>query len=214
MVPPSELFLFGLAALVMVLTPGPNMIYLLSRTICQGRAAGVTSLFGVAAGFLVHMLASALGLTAVFLAVPIAYDVLRIAGAAYLLWLAWTAVRPNARSPLEPRALAAESPVRLFVAGFLTNLLNPKIALFYLAVFPQFVHLDRGSILAQSVQLGATQIVISFVVNFLLILFAADMSRWLRSRPAYLAVQRMALGAVFTALSLSLLLDERKAFAR
>jgi threonine/homoserine/homoserine lactone efflux protein len=89
MIPTNELLLFAGAALLMVLTPGPNMIYLISRSICQGHKAGIISLFGIIAGFLVHMLAAAIGLTAVFLAVPLAYELLKWAAAAYLLWLAW-----------------------------------------------------------------------------------------------------------------------------
>ena len=98
MVPATDLLLFAGAALLMVLSPGPNMIYLISRSICQGRKAGVISLFGVIAGFLVHMLAAAVGLTARFLAVPLAYELLKWAGALYLGWLAWQAVKPGARS--------------------------------------------------------------------------------------------------------------------
>src|SRR5574344_2178526 len=105
MVPLNDLLLFSAAALLMVLTPGPNMIYLISRSICQGRKAGVISLFGVIVGFLVHMFAAAIGLSALFLAVPLAYEVLKWAGAAYLLYLAWQAVKPGARSPFEAREL-------------------------------------------------------------------------------------------------------------
>src|SRR5262245_63603881 len=103
MVPTTDLLLFAGAALLMGLTPGPNMIYLLSRSICQGRKAGVISLFGVATGFLVHMFAAALGLTALFMAIPLAYEVLKWAGAIYLLYLAWQSVKPGARSPFEAR---------------------------------------------------------------------------------------------------------------
>lgn len=91
---------FAVAALLMVLTPGPNMIYLISRSICQGRQAGV--ILGVIASFLVHMFAAAFGLTTLFMAVPLAYDALKWAGATYLLYLAWQAVRPGARSPARP----------------------------------------------------------------------------------------------------------------
>ena len=129
MLPAPELALFALAALIMVLTPGPNMIYLISRSLCQGRKAGITSLFGVATGFLVHMFAAALGLTALFMAIPLAYDLLRWLGAAYLLWLAWQAVRPGARSPFEARELPPDSPARLFFMGFMTNALNAHPAL-------------------------------------------------------------------------------------
>ena len=96
MMPAHELLLFALAAFIMVLTPGPNMIYLVSRSLCQGRKAAVISLFGVAAGFLLHMFAAAAGLTAMFMAIPVGYETLKWLGAAYLLWLAWQAVRPGA----------------------------------------------------------------------------------------------------------------------
>ena len=157
MIPAGDLALFALAALIMVLTPGPNMVYLVSRSLCQGQRAGVTSLFGVATGFLVHMFAAAAGLTAVFIAVPIAYDLLRWLGAAYLLWLAWQALRPGARSPFEARDLPADSPARLYFMGFMTSALNPKIAMFYLSVFPQFVRPEYGSVFAQSAWLGLTR---------------------------------------------------------
>ncbi|MEO8018928.1 MAG: LysE family translocator [Pseudomonadota bacterium] len=211
MVSSRELVLFALAALVMVLTPGPNMIYLVSRSLCQGRKAGVTSLLGVAAGFLVHMFAAAVGLTAVFMAIPLAYELLKILGAAYLLWLAWQAVRPGARtSPFEPRALTADSPLRLFAMGFLTNALNPKIAVFYLSVFPQFVSPENGSVFGQSLQLGLVQIAVSFSVNLVLILSAARLAAWFAINPLWLAVQRWIMGFVLAGLAVRLALDPRR----
>src|ERR1700716_2168491 len=105
MVPFNDLLLFAGAALLMVLTPGPNMIYLISRSICQGRKAGVISLFGVVAGFLAHMFAAAIGLTALFLAVPLAYEILKWAGALYLLWLPTRARQtPGPPPPPPPNA--------------------------------------------------------------------------------------------------------------
>jgi threonine/homoserine/homoserine lactone efflux protein len=123
----TNLFAFAFVALGMVLTPGPNMIYLISRSIIQGRVAGLISLGGVALGFVFYMLCAAFGLTALVFAVPYAYDALRLTGAAYLLWLAWAALRPGGRSPFEVKALPVDSPRRLFAMGLLTNLLNPKI---------------------------------------------------------------------------------------
>lgn len=210
MLPASDILLFAGAALLMVLTPGPNMIYLISRSICQGRKAGVISLFGVIAGFLVHMLSAAVGLTAVFLAVPLAYEVLKWAGAAYLLWLAWQAVRPGARSPFEPKPLPPDPASRLFVMGFLTNVLNPKIAMFYLAVFPQFVSPERGSVFAQSITLGFTQIAVSFSVNLLIALFAAGMASWFASHPLWLALQRYVMGFVLAGLAVRMALEQRR----
>jgi threonine/homoserine/homoserine lactone efflux protein len=186
------------------------MIYLLSRALAQGRRAGVISLVGVAAGFLVHLLAAAAGLTALFIAVPFAYEALKWAGAGYLLWLAWQAVRPGARSPLEPRALPADTTPRLLAMGFLTNALNPKVAVFYLSVFPQFVVPERGSVFAQSVALGLVQIGVSFSVNLLIVLFAARLAAWFARRPAWLAAQRYLMGAVLAAFAVRLALDSRK----
>ena len=165
MIPMNDLFFFAGAALLMVLTPGPNMIYLISRSICQGRSAGVISLFGVIGGFVVHMLAAAIGVSAIFLAVPLAYEALKWVGAAYLLWLAWQAVKPGARSPFEPRELPSDSPRKLFAMGFLTNLLNPKAAVFYLAILPQFIVPARGSVFLQGITLGVTQISVSFTLT-------------------------------------------------
>lgn len=210
MIPFNDLLLFAGAALLMVLTPGPNMIYLISRSICQGRRAGVISLFGVIAGFLVHMLAAAAGLTALFMAVPLAYELLKWFGAAYLLYLAWQAVRPGARSPFEARSLPVDPPRKLFLMGFLTNLLNPKIAVFYLSIFPQFVSAGHGSLFTQSIVLGLTQISISFSINLCIALFAARMAAWFASNPRWLAVQRYVMGFVLAALAVRLVTEQRR----
>jgi len=210
MIPLSDLLVFSAAALLLALTPGPNMIYLLSRSICQGSRASAISLLGVVAGFLVHMLAAAAGLTALFMAVPLAYEVLKWLGAAYLFWLAWQSVRPGARSPFEARALSADPPRKLFLMGFLTNLLNPKIAVFYLAIFPQFVSAEHGSVFAQSMVLGLTQIVISFSVNLAILLSAGRMAAWFAGNPHWLAVQRYVMGFVLGALALRLAMEQRR----
>ncbi|MGA4471490.1 LysE family translocator [Ectopseudomonas chengduensis] len=210
MVPLNDLLLFAGAVLLMVLTPGPNMIYLISRSICQGRKAGVISLLGVILGFLVHMFAAALGITALFLAIPVAYDLLKWAGAAYLLYLAWQAVRPGARSPFEARQLPADPPSRLLLMGFLTNVLNPKIAVFYLSIFPQFVSPEHGSVFQQSILLGLTQISVSFTVNLLIALFAGSLSAWLVGRPRWLVAQRYVMGGVLAGLAVSLVFEQRK----
>jgi threonine/homoserine/homoserine lactone efflux protein len=210
MVPLNELLLFSGAALLMVLTPGPNMIYLISRSICQGRKAGVISLLGVIAGFLVHMFAAAIGLTALFLAVPLAYEVLKWAGAAYLLYLAWQAVKPGARSPFEPSQLPEDPPSRLFFMGFLTNVLNPKIAVFYLSIFPQFVSPEHGSVFMQSLVLGLTQITVSFTVNLGIALSAANLASWFMRNPRWLAAQRYFMGFVLAGLAVRLAAEQRR----
>ncbi|EYC52205.1 lysine transporter LysE [Hylemonella gracilis str. Niagara R] len=211
MVPLPDWLLFAGAALLMVLTPGPNMVYLISRSICQGRQAGVISLLGVIAGFLVHMFAAAAGLTALFLAIPLGYEVLKGAGAAYLLYLAWVAVKPGARSPFEARALTIDPPRRLFFMGFVTNLLNPKAAVLYLSIFPQFVSPAHGSVFAQSIQLGLTQIVVSFTVNLAIVLSAARLAAWFARSPRWLAAQRYLMGSVLAALAVKMAMEPRRA---
>ncbi|WP_426245376.1 LysE family translocator [Pseudomonas sp. TWR3-1-1] len=210
MIAAHDVLIFTAACVLMVLTPGPNMIYLISRSICQGRAAGVTSLVGVVAGFFVHMLAAAVGLTAVFLAVPMAYEALKWAGAFYLLWMAWQAVRPGARSPFEARELVPDSSSKLVAMGFLTSVLNPKVALFYLSILPQFISPAHGSMFIQSILLGLIQISVSFTVNLLIALFAAGIAVWFVRNPLWLAVQRYVMGFVLAALAVRLMLEQRK----
>lgn len=204
MVPLPDLLLFAGAALLMVLTPGPNMIYLISRSICQGKQAGVISLLGVIAGFLVHMFAAALGITALFMTVPLAYEILKWAGAAYLLYLAWQAVRPGSKSPFEARDLPVDTPRKLFAMGFVTNLLNPKIAVFYLSILPQFISPENGKMFSQSIELGLTQIVISFSVNLTITLSAAKLAAWFSNNPRWLATQRYVMGTVLATLAVRL----------
>lgn len=211
MVPLDNWLLFAAAALFVSLTPGPNMVYLLSRTLCQGRGAGLVSLLGVIAGFLAHVFAAAIGLTALFMAIPMAYELLKWAGAAYLLWMAWQSVRPGARSPFEAQSLPADAPRRLFFMGLLTNLLNPKIAVFYLSIFPQFVSPAQGSVFAQSLQLGFTQIAVSLCVNLGIVMSAAQLSRWFARSPRWLAAQRYVMGTVLAALALRLAFEQRRA---
>src|SRR5882757_7459074 len=170
---------FALVSLGMVLTPGPNMIYLISRSITQGPSAGIVSLGGVALGFVFYMLCAAFGITALLFAVPYAYDALRFGGALYLLWLAWQVLKPNGRSPFQVRELAVDGPQKLFAMGFVTNLLNPKIAMLYLALLPQFIDPAAGSVLTQSLALGFTQIVISVSVNAMIALFLGTRPTWL-----------------------------------
>ena len=209
---PQELLLFAIAALVLVLTPGPNMVYCVSRSLTQGPRAGLISLTGVVLGFVVHLLAAALGLTALLAAVPLAFDAIRYAGAAYLLWMAWQAVKPGGAAPFEARNLPHDSPRTLFLMGFMTNLLNPKVAMFYLSCFPQFLHPERGQLLLQSLTLGGVQIATSAAVNALLILCAARVALFLNRNAAWMRAQRYFMGSVLGLLALRLL-TEKKATA-
>lgn len=186
------------------------MIYLISRSLCQGPAAGLISLIGVALGFLVYMLSAAFGITALLFAVPYAYDALRIGGALYLLYLAWQAVRPGGRSAFEVRNLPKDSPRRLFLMGFATSLLNPKVAVLYLSLLPQFIDPALGHIFLQSVAFGTIQIVTSVTVNALFVLTAGSIAAFLASRPAWLSMQRWLMGGVLGALALRMAMDSQR----
>lgn len=203
----THLAAFALIAFGMVLTPGPNMIYLVSRSISQGRAAGMISLLGVACGFLFYMVCAAFGITALLMAVPFAYDALRIGGALYLLWLAWQAVRPGGRSPFHVRDLPRDGPRRLFAMGLLTNMLNPKVAMIYLSLLPQFIEPARGNILGQSLVLGATQVAISLSVNAIIACLAGAIAGFLAAKPLWLRVQRWFMGTVLGGLAVRMALE-------
>ena len=214
MVSCDNLLLFVAASVLLALTPGPNMLYLISRTLAQGRVAGILSLLGTTSGLVVHVVAAALGLSAILISLPLAYDALRWAGAVYLLWLAWDAVRASADRPggpgLEAPKLAQPAPSTLFRTGMLTSILNPKVALFYLALFPQFVDVGRGGVLAQSLTLGAVQVLIGAACDGLFVLAAARMAGWLRRRPVWAAAQRWLLASVFAGIAAKLAFGDRR----
>jgi threonine/homoserine/homoserine lactone efflux protein len=193
-------------ALGMVLTPGPNMMYLVSRSITQGRRAGVVSLLGIAAGFLVYLVATNLGLSVLFIVVPQLFVAVKIAGAAYLGWLAWKALKPGGISVFTPQEIPPDSAWRLFTMGLVTVLLNPKIAVMYLSLIPQFVDIHAGHVLLQGLALGCVQIVVALTVNLVIVLAAGTISTFLARRPAWLRTQRYAMGAVLGVLAITLAL--------
>jgi threonine/homoserine/homoserine lactone efflux protein len=203
----ASLIAFAAIALGMVLTPGPNMAYLVSRSVCQGRAAGLISLGGVALGFLTYMLLAAFGITALLFAIPYAYDALRLCGAAYLAWMAWNALRPGGASPFQVRELPPDSPRRLFAMGLLTNLLNPKIAALYLSLLPQFVDRAAGDVMGQTLALGAAQIAISVMVNAAIVITAGSVAAFLTGRPLWARAQRWLMGGVLAGLAMRMALD-------
>ena len=201
---------FAAVCLGMALTPGPNMLYLVSRSICQGRWAGIVSLVGTAAGFVVYLVCAALGITALLMAAPIAYDILRFGGALYLLWLAWQAIKPGGASPFQVRQLPKDSPARLIGMGFLTNLLNPKAAMLYLSLLPQFIDPHHGGVLTQSLALGGTQIVVSLTVNGCICLAAGSIATFLARRPSFAIIQRWLMATVLGGLAVRMATEARR----
>jgi threonine/homoserine/homoserine lactone efflux protein len=206
----NDLLLFGLAALIMVLSPGPNMIYLISRSLSQGKKAGIISLFGVMSGFLFHILMVSFGLTAIFFAIPYAFVTVKFLGVGYLLYLAYKSIKSDNRIFDANRNLKSDKPTKLFNIGLMTNVLNPKMAVFYLSFFPQFIKAENGSILSQSFQLGIIQITISFTINLLIVISAAKMATWFSKKPIWLRIQKWFMASVLTGLAVKMALTKAK----
>ena len=211
MIPFHELIFFILAALILVISPGPNMIYLISKSITQGKKSGFISLAGVVCGFLFHIIMVSFGLTAVLLAVPLAYTVLKTVGTVYLLYLAYQAVKPKSRNIFDvDKNGTHDSPKKLFTIGFLTNVLNPKVAVFYLSFFPQFIKPEYGSIFTQSLELGVIQVLISFSINFIIVLTAARVALFFSNNPVWIKVQKWFMASVLTYLAIKMAFSKAK----
>jgi threonine/homoserine/homoserine lactone efflux protein len=203
-----SLLLFAAAVALLALTPGPVWVFLISRTLAQGRRAGYFSLIGVAAGVLLHLLLAAVGLTALLLALPWAFDAIKLAGAAYLLWLAWSTVR-GAGFSFAPQPLPPVPDRVLLRQALLAAAVNPKVAMFYLSLFPQFVDPGAGSVLLQSLALGVVHLGVSALVDGALVTLAAVLGAQFARRPGWLRLQRWFLGSAFGALAVWLALTPR-----
>jgi threonine/homoserine/homoserine lactone efflux protein len=207
-IPLQTWLLFCLACVALAATPGPNMLFLVSRTLAQGRAAGFVSLAGTSSGFALHAIAAALGLSALLAAVPLVYDVVRWAGAVYLAWLAITTWR--ASDTVDARMAAQRSPPgQMFRQGLMTSLLNPKLAVFQLALFPQFIDPSRGSVLLQGLVLASTQLVIVVAGDSVCVAAATAARRWFAARPGWSVWSKRALAGVFAALAARLAIQSR-----
>jgi threonine/homoserine/homoserine lactone efflux protein len=192
---PSTLVLFAVSGLALVAVPGPNLIYIVTRSVDQGRGAGVASALGVETATLVHIAAAAVGLSAALASSATAFSVVKYAGAAYLVFLAVRAFMERGAGAGVERAPAAGR--RIFAEGFVVNLLNPKVALFFLAFLPQFVDPAAGAAWTQVVVLGALLAVIGLSVDLTYAVAAGSLGGLLRGRPA---VHRLA-GGVYLGLA-------------
>ncbi len=201
---------FAAASVALVCMPGPDMVLIASRSASQGRASGFACLAGIQCGTYLHALAAAIGLSQLFLAIPTAYDAVRLAGAGYLLYLAWNTVRADPFTFAPSATLAGASIWSIFWQGLLTNLLNPKMVLFVVALFPQFLQPEHGTVIAQMLILATIINIVGLAVNGTVILGIAAMrrrfstSRQLSRWPQYL------LGSVFAGLAMRLAFDGRR----
>ena len=202
-----SLTLFIIAGLALNVTPGPDMLYVAARGASEGRAAGIVSALGIFAGTLVHITLVAAGLAAVLTAVPMAYLAIRLGGAAYLVYLGVRALlaKPAAASvTLAPASLGA-----IFRQGVVTNVLNPKVALFFLAFLPQFIDPSRGNPVVQIVALGLLFDVNGTLVNLAVAIGSSRAARRLRAQSRGGTVLQRVTGVIFVALGVKLALASR-----
>lgn len=205
----STIAVFATASLVLTATPGPDMLLIASRSVSQGRAAGFLTYAGIAVGTYCHALAAALGLSQLFVTLPVAYEIVRWAGCAYLLYLAYMTVRSNASSASPVSTLKRLSNWRIFGEGLMTNLLNPKMALFVLALLPQFVDPKSGSMVTQMLLLATVLNGVGFLVNGSVILVGSHLRARLAGIRRFPKLPQYLLAGVFTGLACRLALGSR-----
>jgi threonine/homoserine/homoserine lactone efflux protein len=205
----SDLLVFLVATLALNLTPGPDMLYVIARSVGQGRTAGIVSALGIGAGIFVHIFAVALGLATLLVSLPLGFEVIKYAGAAYLLYLGIRILVSKETEVMEGRVKRDSLP-RIFQQGVITNVLNPKVALFFLAFLPQFVDEARGPIGWQVVALGLLFNISGTLVNMGVALLAGSIGNRLKGRPVFARVQKWLTGGIFIGLAVRLALLERR----
>ncbi|MBC7849044.1 MAG: LysE family translocator [Chitinophagaceae bacterium] len=206
--PAHELLPFLLLVIGMALTPGPNMMLYISHTLGHGRAAGWITVAGITTAFIFHITATMLGITALLIAVPIAYDILRYAGIAYLLWLAYKNLQTkewiNAETAGQDRKLSY-----FYVRGFVGNILNPQTTILYFSLLPQFIHPERGRAWLQTLQLGAIQMAGSTITNLLIVFVVSKASAKFLQNAAYQKYIRYTMSSLLALFALKLLFSKK-----
>lgn len=206
----STIWIFAAASFALAVTPGPDMVLVAARSAAQGRMAGLMTQVGISAGTLIHALVLALGLSQLFLAVPYAYDAVRYLGAAYLLYLAWQAIKAPEETKENSSSKNNLPLLVIFRQGLITNLLNPKVALFFLALFPQFLAPEQGLVGLQVMMLASLFVGIDFAVHGVVIWMAGSIKSQLIGRWNFKRFSRYFLGLVFTGLAIRLVFEEQR----
>ncbi len=199
----ASIGLFAVAAILLLLTPGPAVLYIVARSVEQGRVAGLVSVCGITTGTLVHVAAAALGLSALLASSALAFAAVKYAGAGYLIYIGVRRILSRADAPAAQLALPRRSLARLYRDGFVVNLLNPKTALFFLAFLPQFVDPARGAVAFQIAFLGLLFALMGFTSDSLYALAAGTAGRWVIRNGRYLRWERYLTGGVFIGLGVT-----------
>jgi threonine/homoserine/homoserine lactone efflux protein len=194
---------FAIAGFVLLLVPGPAVLYIVGRSVAQGRLAGVVSVLGITTGTLVHVTAAVVGLSALITSSVLAFSVVKYAGAAYLVYIGIRRLMSRGDSPTEVVSPPRRSLRRLYVDGFVVNLLNPKTALFFLAFLPQWIDADRGGVPAQIAFLGLLFAFMGLLSDGVYALLAGTAGGWMRRRRGFLKAERYVTGGVFIGLGLT-----------
>jgi threonine/homoserine/homoserine lactone efflux protein len=198
----SQLSLFIAGVFLLVVVPGPNSLYLIARSISQGRTAGLASVLGIAAATLIHISAAALGLSALLMSSSAAFSIVKYLGAAYLIYLG--VCKLVARDEESQNDLmASETMLQVFSQGFVVNLLNPKTALFFFAFLPQFVIPDHGNVTGQVLLLGLTLVAIGGTVDVAYVMISSRLANWLKADSRLHRRQRFLAGSVYIGLGLT-----------
>lgn len=199
----SSLGVFVLAAMAMLLAPGPAVLYIVARSVEQGRVAGLISVCGITSATLVHALAASLGLSALLVSSAFAFSLVKYAGAAYLITIGVRRILDRRVAPVAAGPLTQRSLWRLYRDGFVVNLLNPKTALFFLAFLPQFVDPARGGVAFQIAFLGLLLALMGLMSDGLYALAAGSAGRWLKRNGSVLRWERYVTGGVFIGLGVT-----------
>jgi len=201
--PPRELLLFTTAAIVLLVIPGPAVLYIVARSVDQGRKAGLASCAGIATGGLAHVMAAAFGLSALLLSSAMAYSVVKYAGAAYLVYMGIKKLREHPASADSVKQVQPASLRHVYAQGVLVQVLNPKAALFFFAFLPQFVNPARGPVTPQFLALGMFFTVMGFTSDSLWALTAGSAAGWLQRNRTFLRHQHYVSGTVYIGLGLA-----------
>jgi len=199
----TSLEVFSVAAILLLLTPGPAVLFIVARSIDQGRIAGLASVFGISTATLVHVLAAALGLSALLASSALAFGAVKFAGAGYLIYVGARRILNRTDAPAEQATLSRRSLGKLYRDGFVVNLLNPKTALFFLAFLPQFVDPSRGAVASQIAFLGLLFTLMGLTSDGLYALVAGTAGRWVKRNGHYLRWERYVTGGVFIGLGVT-----------
>jgi threonine/homoserine/homoserine lactone efflux protein len=202
MIPPDKLALFIISSLALLIVPGPAVLYIVTRSLSQGRAAGLVSMAGVNAGALTHTVAAALGLSAILVSSALAFNVVKYVGAAYLIFIGVQQFLSR-KGALETAEVKQDSLGRIFTQGYVVSIFNPKLALFFFAFLPQFVDPNHGAVTAQMLFLGLTFVVLAALSDGAWALLSSSLGRWLKRNPRFASRQKYVSGSVYVGLGVT-----------